>query len=238
MNQRKNIPWIHVVRLLACIMVICTHTMYTASFYPVDDFFTRKFDGLVYLATRPCVNLFFMITGFLILPYKEDAGVMDFYRKRIPRVLFPLLVWGVVYAWLPFFLGEKSLTDSFVAFVLSPIQQTDGILWYLFMLIGVYLAIPFLNAKIFTDDKYLRLYLWLWIASSVTLLVRKLIPYSLGVNPCEHSFDMLFAFAGYLGFLLSGYAVKKYGDDVVKFMTCNRIYGGVKPYYSACWLRL
>lgn len=209
-------------------MVICTHTMYTSSFYPVDDFLTRKFDGLIGLATRPCVNLFFLVTGFLILPYKEDGNALEFYRKRIPKVLYPLLVWGAVYAWLPFFIGEKTFADSFVAFILSPIQQTDGILWYLFMLLGIYLIIPFLNPKIFTDDRYLRLYLWLWIASSVTLLVRRYIPYSLGVNPCEHSFDMLFAFAGYLGFLLFGYAVKRHGDNVVRFLTCNLVCVGVR----------
>ena len=31
--------------------------------------------------------------------------LLAFYKKRIPRVLYPLLVWGVVYAVLPYTLG-------------------------------------------------------------------------------------------------------------------------------------
>ena len=41
---------------------------------------------------RPCVPLFVMITGALLLPVREDAG--PFYRKRIGRV-FWLIVLGI-----------------------------------------------------------------------------------------------------------------------------------------------
>jgi len=232
MNERKEIPWIHLVRVLACFMVVCLHVSTAADAYPMEHIDTA-FKHLTYILTKPCVPLFFMVTGFLILPYRNGEDMMAFYRKRIPRVWFPLLIWGVVYAVLPFTLGMTSWQTMLKEVILSPIKQPDyfgGILWYLYILIGIYLFIPFLTERIYADKRFLRAYIALWTVSSIVLIIKAHVPNVFGENHWEHVFDMFLYFSGYLGFLLFGYSVRKYGKPL-KLMLGKEIWGGKFKYF-------
>lgn len=88
----SRVVWLDVVRLIAMFTVVCCHCTDPFNFYPrtapnIEDI---KFWGAVYGAVlRPCVPLFVMITGALLLPVRGDASV--FYKKRIPRVFFRFL---------------------------------------------------------------------------------------------------------------------------------------------------
>ena len=61
---------------------------------------------------RPCVPLFVMITGALLLPVREDAG--PFYRKRIGRVFWPFLIWSVIYNLFPWITGLLGLSPDVI----------------------------------------------------------------------------------------------------------------------------
>ena len=47
------------------------------------------------------------MTGLLLLPVRQTAGV--FYKKRILRILFPMLIWSVLYNLFPWFTGVLGL---------------------------------------------------------------------------------------------------------------------------------
>ena len=102
----SRVVWLDVVRLIAMFTVVCCHCTDPFNFYPgtapnIEDI---KFWGAVYGAVlRPCVPLFVMITGALLLPVRGDASV--FYKKRIPRVFFPFLIWSVIYNLFPWITG-------------------------------------------------------------------------------------------------------------------------------------
>ena len=67
-----------------------------------------KLWGAIYGSVlRPCVPLFVMITGALLLPVKGDAST--FYKKRIPRVFYPFLIWLVLYNLFPWITGLLGL---------------------------------------------------------------------------------------------------------------------------------
>lgn len=228
MTKRKEIPWIHIVRVLACFMVVCLHVSTAADAYPLSHL-DSAFKHIVYIATKPCVPLFFMVTGFLILPYKNGEDLLAFYKKRIPRVLYPLLVWGVVYAVLPYTLGMTEWQMMVKEVLLSPIKQPDyfgGILWYLDILIGIYLFIPFLTDRIYNNRTFLKTYLIVWVVSSIVLIIKAHVPNVFGENHWVHVFDMFLYFSGYLGFLLFGYAVRTCGEPLSLFV--SKRYGGGK----------
>jgi len=71
LQQKNHIVWLDVVRLIAMFTVVCCHCTDPFNFYPgtasnIDEI---KFWGAVYGAVlRPCVPLFVMITGALLLP--------------------------------------------------------------------------------------------------------------------------------------------------------------------------
>ena len=71
-TTRKHVVWLDVVRLVAMFTIVCCHSADPFNFYPgeppanIDEI---KFWGAAYGAfLRPCVPLFVMITGALLLP--------------------------------------------------------------------------------------------------------------------------------------------------------------------------
>lgn len=101
MELQKNpqhIVWLDVVRFVAMFTVVCCHCTDPFNFYPgtPPNIGEIKLWGAIYGALlRPCVPLFVMITGALLLPVRGEISV--FYKKRIPRVLWPFLIWSVIY---------------------------------------------------------------------------------------------------------------------------------------------
>ena len=201
--MKKDIGYIHIIRVVACIMVGFLHSLPSGEF--VTDGFNSLFKRGIMLMTSPCVPLFFMITGILILPIKTD--IKTFYKKRIQKILYPLLIWGIIYATLPFFLGLQNISDTIKEILICPLvwpSQIGGILWYLYMLIGIYLIMPFISSKLYTDRNYQKLYLILWLLSSLVWLIQMYEPRVLGLNPWEHNIHALSYFWGYLGFSILG----------------------------------
>ena len=62
---------------------------------------------------RSSVPLFVMMTGLLLLPIKQNS-LNVFYKKRIYRVLFPFIIWSVLYNMFPWFTGILGLPKSII----------------------------------------------------------------------------------------------------------------------------
>lgn len=205
-NQKvkEDIPWIHLLRVIACVMVVCLHSLPDGSLTGIDSYFRY----LIILLTRPCVPLFLMITGFLLLRNQSsDIDPVPFWKKRIPRIFFPLVVWGVVYSWIPYGVGISGLWDAMYSMILSPIrypQEIGGILWYLFILLGIYLFLPYLSGKLFTDRFMQKLYIGLWIIASFVVWLQCYDEKILIGNPWYAPFDVLVYFSGMMGYLILG----------------------------------
>lgn len=115
-TTRKHVVWLDVVRLVAMFTVVCCHSADPFNFYPgeppanIDEI---KFWGAAYGAfLRPCVPLFVMITGALLLPVRGEISA--FYKKRISRVFWPFLIWSVIYNLFPWFTGLLGLNPEII----------------------------------------------------------------------------------------------------------------------------
>ena len=90
---QRRIPYLDILRVIACLLVILIHT----PIRQYDIYYnTPSIAGAVYtvLVAVNC-NLFFMITGALLLPVTMPAK--RFVKRRFKVVLFPLLMWTAVY---------------------------------------------------------------------------------------------------------------------------------------------
>ena len=96
-TARPHIVWLDVLRLVAILMVIAIHCTDPFNASPESRANPEfNFWGSVYGSMlRASVPLFVMMTGFLLLPVRQEASA--FYKKRIPRVLFPFLIWSVLF---------------------------------------------------------------------------------------------------------------------------------------------
>lgn len=231
----SRVVWLDVVRLIAMFTVVCCHCTDPFNFYPgtVPNIEDIKFWGAVYGAVlRPCVPLFAMITGALLLPVRGDTSV--FYKKRIPRVFFPFLIWSVIYNLFPWitgllgveprvildffpYSGEEVMRQSlavsmgYIAELPFNFSILDVHMWYIYLLIGLYLYLPIFSAWVEKASEKAKL--WFLAVWGVTLLIpyyNEFVAQYLWGTCSWNSFGMLYYFAGFNGYLLLGHYLRNH----------------------------
>lgn len=93
-------------------------------------------------ATRWCVPVFIMISGALLLKPHRLQPLNVFYRRRMGRILAPLLFWTV------FYLGLRVCFEgaTWPVVVRDLVRgQPYGHLWYLYVIVGLYWITPLLQ---------------------------------------------------------------------------------------------
>ena len=233
-NQKnQHIVWLDVVRFIAMFTVVCCHCTDPFNFYPgtAPNIGEIKLWGAIYGSVlRPCVPLFVMITGPLLLPVRGHAST--FYKKRIPRVFYPFLIWSVLYNLFPWITGLLGLNpqiilDFFPYAGEEVMQQSFSVsleyilmipfnfsilavhMWYIYLLIGLYLYLPVFSAWVEKASE--RAKLMFLLAWGVTLLLPyyyQFVSNYLWGTCSWNSFGMLYAFAGFNGYLLLGHYLK------------------------------
>lgn len=235
LNSDRRIVWVDFLRFISIFMVICIHCSDPFNVSPEarsnPEF--NLWGGIYGSLLRPCVPLFVMITGLLLLPIKMTFE--DFYAKRLSRVIIPFIIWSILYNIFPWITGilgmpptilsdifayalsdaSQSFADSIKNIILIPINFNVYTihLWYIYMLIGLYLYMPFISAwidKASIKQKRIFLYIWgitLFLPYINTFFSEKLF----GV--CSwNSFGTFYNFAGFNGYLILGnYLTKDVG---------------------------
>lgn len=201
MKREKNYN-LEMLRILACFFVVCIHVSnyYCRGYSEISKgsyLFAVLIDGIC----RVAVPLFFMISGALLLPEAPDSKKNI---RRIRRMLVVLVVWSIVYYfWNRWYRGEGY---DFVMILDRPVKLH---LWYLYVLIGIYLILPFLQKMVQNlSEGLLWYFVGLWVAaqglefflSGVDVEIRYPIP-------------VVGAFC-YLGYFVLGYVLEKYGKTI------------------------
>lgn len=194
----KHIYFIDYVRGLACVLVCLIHS-------PISSDFSDGF----YMATAtllglPCNGLFFMVSGYLLLPVKVETG--KFLKKRLTKVLFPTLFWTFFYVTLNLYLGDSSVDDlSYIILSIPFARQGTGWLWFMYVLIGLYLFAPLISQWIDSVSKReFQFYLGLWLITCLYPILGHYLEITPGVD------NVLYYFCGYIGYFLLGAYFKKY----------------------------
>lgn len=227
--NHDRIIWADVLRFIAMFMVISVHCTDpfnispAARLNPAYNFYGTIYGSLL----RPCVPLFVMLTGMLLLPVKEEPGL--FYKKRLTRVVFPFLFWSVLYDLFPWFTGvigcDPSIVTRFFVYAgNAPSQAFSNSLhnvlmipfnftpfcthmWYIYTLIGLYLYMPVFSSWVkVATEKQKRTYLCFWgLTLFLPYVYEYMSAYIFGSSPWNPGFNLFYYFAGFNGYLLLGH---------------------------------
>ena len=224
---RERIGWVDLLRVIACFLVVFSHSC--DAFVAVFDSDRATFlqGALAGSFVRACVPLFVMMSGVLLLPVRTGTGA--FYRKRIGRVLLALVFWSLTlpvlyYLYMRYvgtsspsidpalFTGEATLHKMWT-FVFNFCYDTTP-LWYLYMLIGLYLIMPLISPWLErASRRELQSVLAIWGVTLLLPYVKMLAPalgYTGLYGVCDWNefgtFHYVSGFAGYL--VLAFYLVK------------------------------
>jgi surface polysaccharide O-acyltransferase-like enzyme len=191
------------LRVCAIAMVVVLHSaaslLYDFSRIPPSWWWTANvIDSLV----RPCVPLFVMVSGMLLLEPRREESLRMFAEKRAKRVLLPLLSWSLVYwGWNTY---AHHISSSLGAFGAALIRGSVYYhLGFLYMLLGLYLATPILRIYVRhaspANIKYFLL-LWFGAASAAPLCLRFL--------HVEVGLQFVVA-TGFVGYFLLGHVLRE-----------------------------
>ena len=199
MNRRDTS--LDIIRILACFMVVLMHSPIPSS-YAYGPFLT----AMSYF-TAPCIGLFFMVSGALLLPIKTDY--ITFIKKRFSKILIPTLLWSLLYTGLKLYDSESeiNLLHSLASLPFSP--QGEGVLWFMYTLSGLYLLAPILSAWVEkASQRELQIVLLLWCVTLCYPLLGFYVTTNTSIT------GVLYYFTGYAGYFLLGHYLKKYPESI------------------------
>ena len=157
--------------------------------------------------TAPCIGLFFMVSGALLLP--TSLSMKEFYKRRLSKVVFPTLIWTFTYLLVKIINGSITVAMSSVVLSIPFSAQGNGILWFMYVLIGLYLITPIISPWLAKASKNeIELVLGLWGISLLYPILSRVIT----VN--EGNTGILYYFTGYAGYYILGYYLNHYKPRV------------------------
>jgi putative acyltransferase len=179
---------IDIIRIFAFVFIVFLHTL------------NRQFGVDVWMGGYAIisigVNLFIMISGYLLLDKTEETIV--FFKKRILNILPLFLVFNIIYIYfgkipiMPILKGKAISASHF---------------WYIYMILGLYLLTPWLQKVLKYAEKETLFVVFLWFLCNI------LNPYLRYFNFAEIPFSN-FPLTGFIGYYILGYFVKKYDNKV------------------------
>ena len=210
MGSENRILYLDRLRAVCIFLVIVLHV--TAAWWFDVPLRSGTFAVLtVYTAAvRICIPCFVMITGALLLDKPSSGDIRYVLKKRVLRTVLLLLFWTLAYAlvrtalkWVGGMRGAE-LFRFLAEAAAAPMH-----LWYLYMLIGLYLVLPFLRV-ISEDVARRRWFLGIWTVTAVVLpFVYRFLPLE-GVIPFRIT-EYLFIGLGYTGYCVLGCELKDLG---------------------------
>lgn len=156
--------------------------------------------------TAPGIGLFFMVSGALLLPVRMPAN--KFLKRRLTKVLWPTIIWSLFYVLILY--KEISLLEIFKSILSIPFSpQGNGIMWFMYTLVGLYLLAPILSPMLIqSSEKTIRFYLILW---AITLCF----PYMNLLLEINNTISgPLYYFSGYCGYFVLGYYLHRYKPNI------------------------
>lgn len=237
-NSSSHVGWIDLLRVIACVAVVLAHNCdaFVGQFL-VDpaSFYTGAAIGSL---MRPSVPLFVMITAVLLLPVRSGITLGAFYRRRVGRIIVPLIFWSValpLIAWLYFAVFSPATLNPIVdlssydsasvwrriaTFIFNFNFDTTP-LWYLYMLLGLYLIMPVISAWLEkASPREIRILLWVWGVSLILPYVEKaasLLGYvgnygNMGIlGVCDwNPYGTFYYLSGFLGYAVLAFYLRTY----------------------------
>ena len=221
MEERNRVVFLDYLRVVACFMVMVIHSaepFYLGGAEPDITRIASRWDMLWITVTecicRVCVPLFVMASSYLLFPVRRPTG--EFFRRRLARILVPLVLWTVAYVWC--FGGNWGRA-------LFNFPDEGGHLWFVPMLLGLYILMPLLSpwAEKVTESE-LRGWLVVWLFTTTFPFLRRLwgtlygdpsfgvVPYLFGECPWN-AFGTFHYVSGFVGYMLLGLWFRKFSVE-------------------------
>ncbi|MDO4987988.1 MAG: acyltransferase family protein [Synergistes sp.] len=187
------------IRVCACFMVILLHAAagYWYEFSPRWNA-ANFYDSF----TRSCVPLFMMMSGALLTRKAASEPLPVFLKKRVCRILCPLLFWSFLSSAAYIIVKGKPFLHIAIKMI-----TTSGFyhLWYLYALVGLYPLLPIVGKWYCnTDRSCLKFYIYVWVAVCAVMSAQDILNLFSSKAANIISLYNLSEFTSYIGYFVLG----------------------------------
>lgn len=200
MNENRH-HYIDTLRVIGMFFVVLLHSSAERLRIDIGTQGWHIDNALTSLATI-AVPLFFMISGAVILGSKSTEDYRYVLKKRLPKMLVPLLVWSIVSLAIDFALGAEpeTILNKAKLFFSEPVTIH---LWFMYTLIPLYLFSPIL-AEAAKNRRTLKYAAVLFFVISLLGSLKSVLPAAYAFIP-DIAFLRNAAFGSYIYYFLLGY---------------------------------
>ena len=183
--MKKRIINIDIMRSIAILLVIYVHCINAIYYYPTSSgsIASQIFKSISFYAGRLGVPLFLFITGALILMKKFETyeDIKRFYINNLLPLFISFIIINIIYYIILIICDHVQFSIiAFLKYILFIEQININNMWYIPMIIGIYIALPFISI-IVKKFNYKEVKLVL-----ITLVIYRFLIYS--INPFLISF--------------------------------------------------
>lgn len=238
-GERKRIYEYDWLRTMAVVMVIVTHAVQMdMAGGMVPEGAASYWMTVLYVFCLSCNLLYVMLSGALLMPYKEE-NLADFYLHRLAKVALPMLVYFVFYLWID---GElEQIGPHTPGWILSRFFRGDTPesphFWLMYVILGLYVVVPFFRYML-KDMPYKALTAMVFL-SGIGMYLKTYSPIPCAVDPLLSSwigvavtgfwvtrketrrYDKPIMAAGLLGLLITMYCIKTREDFLAVCCNCS-----------------
>ena len=183
--MQKRMVYLDALRSLAMVWIVLSHSgaplLVDPASYGRPGWYVCIAQDML---NRMTVPLFFAISGCLLLNRASTLEVGRFYKKHLPKLAIPLVVWNVVY-YLSGLVrtGQPFQLSELLAGLLR--QGVSSHLWFVYLMLGFYLLFPFLKRMLdsCTDGQLLLLIGIVAFGPSIRPALNALLPVELVLFP-------------------------------------------------------
>ena len=141
---KNYIAYADILRIAAAFSVVLLHTagarLISVPIGSAQFLWATFFDT----ATRWSVPLFIMLSGMLFLNKKKKINIKTLYTKNIWRMVTAFVFWSYIYNYYSAFAQTRSLIAS-ILIALKKMPHGAMHLWFVFVIIGLYIVLPFIK---------------------------------------------------------------------------------------------
>lgn len=203
-KTKERTGYLDALRAVSICAVILVHLSATGYQIAPEGSSARAICWCYDLLSRFAVPVFVMISGAIFLNPDRTVTFKTLLRRYIPRLLRTFLLWSMGFALLQS-AGEQPLFSA--AYWLSVLRKTvtgHYHMWYLYMIMGLYLAVPFLR-PLAANEKLLKQFILIsFLLGSVPQLLYLIPAAGAVIREVVERADISF-FAGYAGYFCLGY---------------------------------
>jgi len=210
--SKTRIEWVDLVRAIAILTVLYIHA--TDGIYIVSSdatlhytLFSRIFQFASLFIGRLGVPFFLMITGYLLLDRQyDDERTQKFWIKNCKDLIIVTVIWSLIYAVSLQFVSVNSAGVNFT----EAGNLFFSHMWYMPMIIGMYLSIPFVTAALnhFNNKVIIQATIVFSILAFVMPFITTVFDMN-GISGVTLQYSLGFSGGVYGIYLVIGYLVKK-----------------------------